>query len=55
MLEQHEAIVEAIEANDADAAAAAMQTHLRRILRFVEPARKAHPEFFVGDAVLTET
>ena len=50
VLAQHEAIVEAIEAGDADAAATAMQTHLRRILQFVGQAQTAHPEFFIADA-----
>lgn len=46
VLSQHQAIVEAIAADDAHRAVAAMQTHLRRILAFVDKARAAHPDFF---------
>jgi DNA-binding GntR family transcriptional regulator len=46
ILAQHEAIVEAIEAADAEAAARALQTHLRRILQFVDKAQAQRPEFF---------
>jgi DNA-binding GntR family transcriptional regulator len=46
VLAQHEAIVDAIESGDAEQAARALQTHLRRILDFVEKARAAHPQFF---------
>jgi DNA-binding GntR family transcriptional regulator len=46
VLAQHEAIVEAIEAGDQDAAGRALQTHLRRILQFVDKAQAKRPEFF---------
>jgi len=46
ILAQHEAIVAAIEAGDAEAAASALQAHLRRILQFVDKAQATRPEFF---------
>ena len=46
VLDQHVSIVDAIETGDIEAAARALQAHLRRILHFVEQARAAHPEFF---------
>jgi DNA-binding GntR family transcriptional regulator len=49
VLAQHESIVEAIEASDLEAAGRALQTHLRRILQFVDKARSKRPEFFERD------
>jgi GntR family transcriptional regulator, rspAB operon transcriptional repressor len=46
ILEQHVAIVEAIESGKVVKAETAMQTHLRRILDFVDRARAAHPDYF---------
>jgi DNA-binding GntR family transcriptional regulator len=46
VLAQHVAIVDAIETDDAEAAARALETHLRRILDFAGKARDAHPHFF---------
>ena len=46
VLAQHQAIVDAIGADDRPRAFAAMQSHLRRILAFVGKARAAHPDFF---------
>jgi DNA-binding GntR family transcriptional regulator len=46
VLAEHQAIVEAIAADDVRRAITAMRTHLRRILAFVGKARAAHPDFF---------
>ena len=46
VLAQHQAIVDAIAADDRPRAFVAMQSHLRRILAFVGKARAAHPDFF---------
>jgi len=48
ILAQHQAIVMAMAADDAPGAVVAMQTHLRRILAFVDKARAAHPDYFEG-------
>lgn len=45
-LEEHRAIVAALEARDAAAARAAMQAHLRQLMRFLSPLEAAHPELF---------
>jgi len=50
VLDQHKAIVEAIEANDSTAAERAMETHLRRILEFVERAIEKYPDHFESAA-----
>ncbi len=46
ILEQHVAIVDAIESRKVAKAESAMKTHLRRILDFVDRARAAHPDYF---------
>jgi DNA-binding GntR family transcriptional regulator len=46
ILDQHVGIVEGIESGKIAKAESAMQTHLRRILDFVDRARAAHPEYF---------
>jgi DNA-binding GntR family transcriptional regulator len=45
-LDEHRAILAALEARDADAARAAMRRHLRRLVTFLEPLEKSHPELF---------
>lgn len=46
IVEQHERIVDAIDARDREAAELALKTHLRRIFAFLRPAYDAHPEYF---------
>lgn len=46
LIEQHEAIVDAIAAGDQDAAEDAMRTHLSEILRSLPRIVEAHPEMF---------
>lgn len=46
IVEQHNAIIEAIEAGDADKAAGAMRTHLRRVLEFIDEIADLHPHYF---------
>jgi GntR family transcriptional regulator, rspAB operon transcriptional repressor len=45
-LEEHRAILAALEARDAQAARAAMRLHLGRLVTFLEPLEKSHPELF---------
>ena len=45
-LEEHRAIVDALEARDPDAARAATRTHLRQLLRYLEPLEREHPRLF---------
>jgi GntR family transcriptional regulator, rspAB operon transcriptional repressor len=45
-LEEHRAIVEALEARDHDAARIATRAHLRQLLRYLEPLEREHPELF---------
>ena len=47
LIDQHSAIVEAVENNDADQAEAALRHHLRGVYRVLEPLRDAHPDYFV--------
>ncbi|HLX18939.1 MAG TPA: FCD domain-containing protein [Gaiellaceae bacterium] len=47
LIDQHSAVVEAIERRDADAAEAALRHHLRGVYRVLEPLRDAHPDYFV--------
>lgn len=55
LIDQHSAVVEALERNDADQAEAALRHHLRGVYRVLEPLRDAHPDYFVasGDSVDT--
>lgn len=46
LLEQHQAIADAIDAKDADVAEAAMRSHLREILEDLPTVRAAHPGLF---------
>jgi GntR family transcriptional regulator, rspAB operon transcriptional repressor len=46
LIEQHEAIIAAIDRRDADAAEAAMRLHLTEILRALPEVEKAYPEYF---------
>lgn len=46
IIAQHSAIVAAIAARDLAGADAAMTTHLRRVLHFVDQAVERHPEYF---------
>lgn len=46
LIEQHEAIVERLEAGDGEGAAAAMRRHLREILRALARIAAEHPDFF---------
>jgi DNA-binding GntR family transcriptional regulator len=46
VVDQHQAIVDAIEAGDRGAAEAALKAHLRRIFAFLGRAFAAHPEYF---------
>ena len=50
IVDQHSAIVDAIETGDAGPAQTAMKKHLRRIFAFLDAARAAHPEFFEQNA-----
>jgi DNA-binding GntR family transcriptional regulator len=45
-LEEHKAILAALEARDGEAARAAMRRHLGRLVTFLEPLEKSHPELF---------
>ena len=45
-LEEHRAILAALEARDPEAARAAMRRHLGRLITFLEPLEKSHPELF---------
>jgi GntR family transcriptional regulator, rspAB operon transcriptional repressor len=44
--EEHRAILSALEARDAQAARAAMRRHLGRLVTFLEPLEREHPELF---------
>jgi DNA-binding GntR family transcriptional regulator len=45
-LQEHRAILAALEARDAEAARAEMRRHLGRLVTFLEPLEKSHPELF---------
>ncbi len=45
-LEEHRAILSALEARDPDAARAAMRHHLRQLMSFIQPLERAHPDLF---------
>ena len=45
-LEEHRAILTALEARDPAAARAAMRLHLRKLLTYLEPLERSHPELF---------
>ena len=46
LVAQHEAVVDAIAANDVAAAESAMRVHLREILKSLPAVAKARPELF---------
>ncbi|MDB5666978.1 GntR family transcriptional regulator [Cypionkella sp.] len=45
-LAEHRAIMAALEARDPQAARAAMRLHLRKLLTYLEPLERSHPELF---------
>jgi GntR family transcriptional regulator, rspAB operon transcriptional repressor len=45
-LEEHRRIIDAIAANDPDAARAAVRAHLRQLIRYLEPLERERPELF---------
>jgi GntR family transcriptional regulator, rspAB operon transcriptional repressor len=45
MLEEHKAILAALETRDPDAARQAIRAHLGRLITFLEPLKLEHPEF----------
>ena len=45
-LQEHREILAALEARDAQAAQGAMRRHLRRLVTFLEPLERSHPELF---------
>ncbi len=45
-LDEHRAIVAAVAAHDPAAARAAIQTHLRQLLRHLEPLERDRPDLF---------
>jgi FCD domain len=47
LIDQHSAVVAALERRDADEAEAALRHHLRGVYRVLEPLRDAHPDYFV--------
>jgi DNA-binding GntR family transcriptional regulator len=49
LIGQHQAVVDAIAARDADAAEAAMRRHLREILTSLPELAEQFPEFFERD------
>ena len=48
-LDEHRAIVNALADHDGPAARAAMQHHLRQLMRFLTPLEQAHPDLFDPD------
>ena len=48
LIDQHSAVVDALELNDADQAEAELRHHLRGVYRVLEPLRDAHPDYFVS-------
>lgn len=49
LVDQHEAVVDALAARDLDAGAAALRTHLRKVFDDVALVREQHPGFFAPD------
>ncbi len=54
VIDEHEAVVEAIEQKDPDKAHAAIETHLSGLQFHIENVVNAHPNFFILDADLTD-
>jgi DNA-binding GntR family transcriptional regulator len=50
LIRQHEAIVAAIDRHDANAAEAAMRTHLSEVLKIAEALAADHPDLIARDA-----
>ena len=48
-LAEHQAILQALEARDPDAARGAVQVHLRQLLTYLEPLERDRPELFSPD------
>jgi DNA-binding GntR family transcriptional regulator len=46
LIDQHEAILDAVERGDAPASEAAMRTHLAEVLTALEPLRQRYPDLF---------
>ena len=49
LVDQHEAVVDAIEQRDSDKAEAAIRFHLREVLRDLPVLVAQQPEIFIGD------
>ena len=49
LIDQHEAILDAVERGDAPASEAAMRTHLTEVLAALEPLRRRYPDLFEPD------
>ncbi|MFD0484582.1 GntR family transcriptional regulator [Kineococcus sp. GCM10028916] len=49
LIDQHEAVVDAVAAHDADTAATALRSHLRKVFDDIAVVRAEHPEFFSDD------
>ena len=49
LIDQHEAILDAVERADLAASEAAMRTHLTEVLAALEPLRQHHPDLFEPD------
>ena len=49
LIDQHEAILDAVERGDAAASEAAMRTHLGEMLAVLEPLRRRYPDLFEPD------
>jgi DNA-binding GntR family transcriptional regulator len=45
-LEEHRAIIDALQARDPVAARAAVRHHLGQLVTYLEPLERTHPEFF---------
>lgn len=45
-LEEHRAILSALEAHDPTAARVALRHHLRQLISYLEPLERSHPEYF---------
>lgn len=48
-VEEHRAILAALEARDAEAARVAVRLHLRQLIRYLEPLERDRPELFAPD------
>src|SRR4029077_11807100 len=47
LIDQHSAVLQALERNDIDQAEASLRHHLRGVYRVLVPLRDAHPDYFV--------